>query len=107
MMVTEIKQLFAEELTLLKKIQNYRKEQPQGELERGEKVKLLLLYRIYLNLYSSQLLTAQVLKTGKISFFSVTDRTIIIVRLKAYICVLYDMLKIWQRIQWGLGCPEN
>ena len=69
MMVTEIKQLFAEELTLLKKIQNYRKEQPQGELERGEKVKLLLLYRIYLNLYSSQLLTAQVLKTGKISFF--------------------------------------
>lgn len=69
MMVTEIKQLFAEELTLLKKIQKYGKEQPQGELERVEKVKLLLLYRIYSSLYSSQLLTAQVLKTGKISFF--------------------------------------
>ena len=68
-MVTEIKLLFAEELTLLKKIQKYGKEQPQSELERGEKVKLLLLYRIYSNLYSSQLLTAQVLKTGKISFF--------------------------------------
>ena len=69
MMVTEIKLLFAEELTLLKKIQKYGEEQPQSELERGEKVKLLLLYRIYSNLYSSQLLTAQVLKTGKISFF--------------------------------------
>ena len=69
MMVTEIKQLFAEELTLLKKIQKYGKEQPQGKQERVEKVKLLLLYRIYSNLYSSLLLTAQVMKTGKISFF--------------------------------------
>ena len=69
MMVTEIKQLFAEELTLLKKIQKYGKEQPQGKQERVEKVKRLLLYRIYSNLYSSLLLTAQVLKTGKISFF--------------------------------------
>jgi len=68
-MVTEIKQLFAEELTLLKKIQKYGKEQPQGKQERVEKVKRLLLYRIYSNLYSSLLLTAQVLKTGKISFF--------------------------------------
>ena len=32
---------------------------------------------------------------------------IIIVILKAYICILYDMLKTWQRIQWGLSCPEN
>ena len=69
MMVTEIKQLFAEELTLLKNIQRYGKRHSQDELERVEKVKLLLLYRIYSNLYSSLLLTAQVLKTGKISFF--------------------------------------
>ena len=69
MMTTEIKELFVEELTLLKKIQEYGKEHSQGELERVEKVKLLLLYRIYSNLYSSLLLTAQVLKTGKISFF--------------------------------------
>ena len=69
MMVTEIKQLFAEELTLLKKIQKYGKEQPQGKQERVEKVKLLLLYRIYSNLYSSLLLTAQALKTRKVSFF--------------------------------------
>ena len=67
--MTEIKQLFAEELTLLKKIQKYGKGHSQGELERVEKVKLLLLYRIYSNLYSSLLLTAQVLKNGKISFF--------------------------------------
>ena len=69
MMMTEIKELFVEELTLLKKIQEYGKEHSQGELERVEKVKLLLLYRIYSNLYSSLLLTAHVLKTGKISFF--------------------------------------
>lgn len=67
--MTEIKQLFAEELTLLKKIQEYGKERSQGKLERVEKVKLLLLYRIYSNLYASLLLTTQVLKTGKNSFF--------------------------------------
>lgn len=67
--MTEIKQLFAEELTLLKKIQEYGKERSHGKLERVEKVKLLLLYRIYSNLYSSLLLTAHVLKTGKISLF--------------------------------------
>jgi len=69
MMVTEIKQLFAEELTLLKNIQRYGKRHSQDELERVEKVKLLLLYRIYSNLYSSLLLTAQALKTRKIPFF--------------------------------------
>ena len=68
-MTTEINELFAEELTLLKKIQEYGKEHSQGELERVEKVRLLLLYRIYSNLYSSLLLTAQVLKTGRISFY--------------------------------------
>lgn len=69
MMVTERKEMFTEELTLLKKIQKYGKEYSTGKLERVEKVKLLLLYRIYSNLYSSLLLTAQVLKTGKSSFF--------------------------------------
>lgn len=52
MMMTEIKELFAEELTLLKKIQKYGKEHSQGEPERIEKVKVLLSYRIYSNLYS-------------------------------------------------------
>ena len=68
-MVTERKEMFTEELTLLKKIQKYGKEHSTGKLERVEKVKLLLLYRIYSNLYSSLLLTAHVLKTGKISLF--------------------------------------
>lgn len=53
--MTEIKELLAEELTLLKKIQKYGKGHSQGELERVEKVKLLLLYRIYSNLYTSLL----------------------------------------------------
>ena len=75
--MTEIKELLAEELTLLKKIQKYGKGHSQGELERVEKVKLLLLYRIYSNLYTSLLLTARVLKTGKISFFSVADRIVV------------------------------
>ena len=65
----EIKELYSEEIVLLKKIQKYGKEYSQGEMERVEKVKLLLLYRIYSNLYSSLLLTAQTLKTGKVSLF--------------------------------------
>lgn len=69
MIVTEIKELFVEELTLLKKIQKYGKEHSQGEPERVENVKLLLLYRIYSNLYSSLLLTGQTLRTGKVSLF--------------------------------------
>ena len=68
-MVTERKEMFTEELTLLTKIQKYGEEHLRGNLERVEKVKLLLLYRIYSNLYSSLLLTAQILKTGKSSFF--------------------------------------
>ena len=69
MELTEIKELYAEELKLLKRIQNYEKEQRQGELERVEKVSLLLLYRIYSNLYSSLILTVAAYKKSKISFF--------------------------------------
>lgn len=65
----EIKELYSEELALLKQIRSYEKEYSQVEQERVEKVKLLLLFRIYSNLYSSLLLTVQVLKTGNISFF--------------------------------------
>lgn len=68
-MKTEIYELFAEELTLLKKIQKYGREHSHSKLERVEKVKLLILYRIYSNLYSSLLLTVQALKTKRISFF--------------------------------------
>lgn len=68
-MTTEINELFAEELTLLKKIQKYGREHSHSKLERVEKVELLILYRIYSNLYSSLLLTAQALKTKRIPFF--------------------------------------
>lgn len=67
--LTEIKELYAEELTLLKRIQKYGKEHPQGDLERVERVKLLLLYRIFSNLYSAFLLTMIALKRGKVSFY--------------------------------------
>ena len=67
--LTEIKEFYAEELTLLKRIQKYGKEHPQGDLERVERVKLLLLYRIFSNLYSAFLLTMIAWKKGKISFY--------------------------------------
>lgn len=67
--LTEIKELYVEELTLLKRIQKYGKEHPQGDLERVERVKLLLLYRIFSNLYSAFLLTMIALKKGKVSFY--------------------------------------
>lgn len=67
--LTEIKELYAEELKLLKRIQNYGMEQRQGELDRVEKVSLLLLYRIYSNLYSSLILTVAAYRKSKISFF--------------------------------------
>lgn len=89
-MVTEIKELFSEEVTLLKKIQKYGEEHSRGNLERVEKVKLLLLYRIYSNLYSSLLLTTQALKTGRISFFSVTNRIVVALLLyRLLVCPIY------------------
>ncbi len=69
MKMREIKELYLEELALLKRIQSYGKEQRQGKLERVERVTLLLLYRIFSNLYSSLLLTVQVLKKEKITFY--------------------------------------
>ena len=66
---TEKKELYMEELKLLKRLQSYGKEQRQGKLERVEKVTLLLLYRIYSNMYSTLLLTAAAYKKSKISFY--------------------------------------
>lgn len=69
MELTEIEELYAEELSLLKRIKKYRKELPLVKLDRVEKVTLLLLYRIYSNLYSALLLTAAAHKNGERSFF--------------------------------------
>lgn len=66
---TEIKELYTEELSLLKLLQSYGKGQPQKNLERIEKVTLLLLYRIFSNLYSAFLLTTCALKNRHISSF--------------------------------------
>lgn len=67
--LTEIKELYVEELTLLKRIQRYGEEQKNENPERVEKVTLLLLYRIYSNLYSAILLTSAAYKMGKRFFF--------------------------------------
>lgn len=66
---TEIKELYSEELTLIKRIQSYGKEHTHKNMERVERVTLLLLYRIYSNLYSSLLLTSAAYKKNDVSFF--------------------------------------
>lgn len=66
---TEIKDLYTEELQLLKEIQSYGKKQLHEDLDRVKKVTLLLLYRIYSNLYSTLLLTDAAYKKGKLAFF--------------------------------------
>lgn len=67
--LTEIKELYAEEMTLLKRIQKYGKEYPLVKMERVEKVKLILLYRIFSNLHSANILTSFALKKREISFY--------------------------------------
>lgn len=66
---TEIKDLYTEELQLLKEIQSYGKKQLHEDLDRVKKVTLLLLYRIYSNLHSALLLTDAAYKKGKLAFF--------------------------------------
>ena len=65
----EIKELYVEEVALLRRIQKYGKERSRGELDRLEKVISLLLYRIYTNLFSAMLLTVEAHKKQKTSFF--------------------------------------
>lgn len=65
----EIKELFVEELNLLKRISNYGEALAKENQERVQKVALLLLYRIYSNLFSALLLTSAAYKKGKVSFF--------------------------------------
>lgn len=67
--LAEIKELYAEELFLLKRIQKYGTDFQHENQERVQKVMLLLLYRIYSNLFSALLLTSATYKKGKSSFF--------------------------------------
>lgn len=72
MNLTEIKELYVEELTLLKRIQTYGEQQKQKNLERVEKVISLLLLRIYSNLYSALLLTKAIHKRERSAFFQLS-----------------------------------
>lgn len=67
--LSEIKELYVEELTLLRRLQKYEKEYSRDNIGRIEKVVILLLYRIFSNLYSALLLTASALKKGNLSLF--------------------------------------
>lgn len=66
--LTEIKELYLEELALLKRIQQFGKKQQQWG-NRVERVTMLLLYRIYSNLFSSLLMIATAYKKRSFSFF--------------------------------------
>jgi len=66
---SEIKELYFEELSLLKGIQVFGKEHPLKDMERVEKVVMVLLYRIYSNLFSSMFLTGMAYKREKVSLF--------------------------------------
>lgn len=70
--LTEIKELYAEELNLLKRISNYGKDFPKENQERIQKVTMLLLYRIYSNLFSALLLTSAAYKKRKASLFQLS-----------------------------------
>lgn len=65
----EFKELYMEEQALLKRIQQFGKTQKQENPDRIEKVTLLLVFRIFSNLYSALLLTLAALKKSKMSFF--------------------------------------
>jgi len=67
--LTEIKELYSEELNLLKRIQEFGSKHSDEELERVEAVVMVLLYRIYSNLFSSMLLTGMAYKREKVSLF--------------------------------------
>ena len=29
------------------------------------------------------------------------------IKKKYYLCILYDVLRLWQRVQWGQNYPES
>lgn len=67
--ITEIRDLYAEELALLKRIQSFWKEPPQADLKRIDKVTRLLLHRLFSNLYSALVLTTSALKSKEVSLY--------------------------------------
>lgn len=67
--LTEIKNLYFDEMSLSKQIQRYLKKQLSGDKGRVENVRLLLLYRIFSNLYSALILTVAAIRKGKIIFY--------------------------------------
>lgn len=68
-MKTELRHFYAEETNLLRRMRSFGKSYSLDNLERGEKVTLLLLYRIFSNLNTTTLLTIMALKKGEISFY--------------------------------------
>lgn len=69
MSLEESKELYKEELILLKLIKEYNKSNPANKLGRKEQAILLLLHRISENMFSTLLLTDYALKKGKWTMF--------------------------------------
>ncbi len=67
--LSEYRELYVEELTLLKKIQSFGKMYSKADMERVDNVVMKLLYRVFSNLYSATMLTTTALKNKRIAFY--------------------------------------
>ena len=67
--LSEYRELYVEELTLLKKIQRFGKMYSKADMERVDNVVMKLLYRMFSNLYSATMLTTTALKNKRIAFY--------------------------------------
>lgn len=99
--LNEVKDLYAEGLTLFKRIQKYGKEYPYEETERVDKVGLFLLYRVYSNIHSTILLTTVAYKKGKFSFYQLPIGIILRCCLTDCLFALYI-----QRVSKAKACEE-
>ena len=72
------------------------------------------MYKLILSMhhasdYASHHASAQQVRQT-IKFFLVTTIFYSIyhkIKKKYYLCILYDVLLLWQRVRWGLNYPEN
>ncbi len=97
----ELKDLYAEELTLLKRIHDFLKEQKTEKAERVEKVTLLLLFRICSSLYSALLLTVAAFRKNSVTVFKLSIGIVLRCAFTDCIFSLYI-----QRVDRNRACEE-
>lgn len=101
MNLSEIKELYSEELTLLKNIQSFGKKHSKTDLGRKDKVVMMLLYRVFSNLHSATILTTTALRNKRISFYQLS---IGIILRSCFIDCLFALFI--QRLDKKTACEE-